>query len=73
MLKKTVLAFYGGSVAKASKASGISRSAIYSWPLEEPIPPQAALKFQLATKGKLKVDPNHYRGASRQTPHALLS
>ena len=51
MLTRDVLDYYGGPTA-AAKAVNITRAAIYQW--GELVPALTALKYEQATKGKLK-------------------
>ena len=57
MKKDKVIKHYG-SAANAARALGISRQAIEQWP--ETVPYLRACHIQVATKGKLKVDPRRY-------------
>ncbi len=57
MKKQTVLQHFGGA-RQIAEAIGINRSAIYQWP--EIVPAESALKIEIATKGKLKVNPLVY-------------
>lgn len=60
MRTKDVLRHFGGKVAQVAKAIGITRGAVYQWPRDGHVPPEAALKLQIATGGKLKVNPADY-------------
>ncbi len=68
MFTRDVLDFFEGRVTDVAKAIGISRSAVYQWPKFGRVPPEAALKLQLATKGRLKVNPADYAQETRTAP-----
>lgn len=63
MLKRDVIKFYGGT-SQAARAIGISRMAIYQW--GEQVPAISALKFSMASAGKLKFDPAKYCSVARK-------
>jgi len=63
MLKTDLKAHYG-TYAAAAKALGVSKAAVSNWP--DLVPEYIAYKFQVITRGKLRVDPAVYVKASAQ-------
>jgi hypothetical protein len=59
MRKSDVLKFWNGNGAAVARAVGVTRSAVQQWP--DPIPEAMAYRAELASGGKLKVDPKLYR------------
>jgi hypothetical protein len=53
MLTRDVLSYYGGPTA-AARAVNITRAAVYQW--GDLVPALTALKFERASKGKLKFN-----------------
>lgn len=69
MKKETVFKFYGGrksAVPQLCKILNLSKMAIYNW--GEIVPIRCALKLNVITKGKLKVDAKDYVFDGELTP-----
>lgn len=64
MLTSDAIEFFG-SVTETAKAAEVSSQAVSQW--KDLVPPLSASRLAIASKGKLKYDPNLYASWNNRT------